>query len=77
MKGERTAANRVLYSGVIRNLTKHDGHVFTVSDRQQMAIVRATQDNLRNGEVKTDPRQAESAQRDDLNVRSKRDFPRP
>ncbi|MBQ0956889.1 TraI/MobA(P) family conjugative relaxase [Serratia symbiotica] len=77
VKGERTVANRVLYSGVIRNLTKHDGHVFTVSDRQQMAIVRATQDNLRNGEVKTDPRQAESAQRDDLNVRSKRDFPRP
>lgn len=78
VRGEMTAVNRVLYSGVVRNLTKHDGRHFNVSDRQQMANVRATEESLRNREVRAELRQAEPQHRDDANMRPvKTDLPRP
>lgn len=67
--GEQTAVNRVLYSGVIRNLNKHDGHIFAVSDRQQMASVRATEDNLRQRDVQTELSQAGPQYREEDKVR--------
>lgn len=78
LTGEQTAVNRVLYSGVVRNLNKHDGHNFTVSDRQQMANVRATEDNLRQRDVQPEVRYSELQSRDDKDMRpDKRYLPRP
>ena len=78
LAGEQTAVNRVLYSGVVRNLYKHDDHSFKVSDQEQMASVRATEDNLRQREVKTELRYAEPQYIDDENLRPvNRDLPRP
>lgn len=78
LSGEQTAVNRVLYSGVVRNLSKHDGHSFTVSDRQQMANVRATEDNLRQHDVQNELRQAGPQYKEEDNVRPiNRNLPRP
>lgn len=77
LTGEQKAINRVLYSGVVRNITKHDGHVFKVSDPKQMASVQATEESLRNRDVKPELKQAEPQNRDDENVRPvNRDLPR-
>jgi hypothetical protein len=76
--GEQTAVNRVLYSGAVRNITKHDGQPFTVSDRQQMINVRATEDSLRQREVPAGLHYAEPQARDDDSVRPVRPvLPRP
>lgn len=76
--GEQKAVNRVLYSGVVRNITKDNGHVFTVSDPRQMASVYATEDSLRNRNVQPVLRQAEPRYMDDEDMRPVfRDLPRP
>ena len=76
--GEQTAVNRVLYSGVVRNLNKSDGHSFKVSDRQQMANVRATEESLRQRDVQTELQQVEPRVRDDENLRPVNTYlPRP
>lgn len=76
--GEQTAVNRVLYSGVVRNLTKNDGHSFSVSDPEQMANVRRTEEHLRDREVQTQMRQAEPQNKEGDNVRPvHRNLPRP
>lgn len=67
--GEQTAVNRVLYSGVVRNLNKNDGHSFEVSDRQQMANVRATEESLRQRDVQTELRYVEPQIKDEENLR--------
>lgn len=78
LTGEQTAVNRVLYSGVIRNLTKNDGHSFSVSDRQQMASVHATEESLRPREVQTELRHAEPQSRNDEDSRPDNKYlPRP
>lgn len=78
VSGEHTAVNRVLYSGVIRNLNKSDGHSFNVSDKQQMARVRATEDDLRKREIMTELQEIEPQHRDENSIRSvKTDIPRP
>lgn len=76
--GEPTAVNRVLYSGAVRNITKDDGKLFAVSDRQQMMNVRATEDSLRQREVPDGLRYAEPQTRDDDSARPVRPvLPRP
>jgi hypothetical protein len=76
--GEQTAVNRVLYSGVVRNLNKNDGRSFSVSDPLQMANVRATEEHLRDREVQTELRQTEPQYREDDNMRPlNKDLPRP
>ncbi|SFF37584.1 Relaxase/Mobilisation nuclease domain-containing protein [Kosakonia radicincitans] len=77
LTGEQKAVNRVLYSGVVRNITKHDGHVFKVSDPKLMASVHATEESLRNSDVQPELKQAEPKSRDDETVRPvNRDLPR-
>ncbi|MBD8165365.1 TraI/MobA(P) family conjugative relaxase [Erwinia persicina] len=78
LSGEPTAVNRVLYSGVVRNLNKQDGNIFKVSDSQQMASVRATEDSLRYRDVNTELQQAEPQDRNDVEGRPvNRSIPRP
>ena len=78
LTGEPTAINRVLYSGVVRNITKRDEHTFKVSDPKLMASVRATEESLRNRDVQRELKQAEPQNRDDENMRPvNRDLPRP
>lgn len=78
LSGEPKAVNRVLYSGVIRNVNNRDDHVFKVSDPKLMASVHATEDSLRNQNVQPELKQAEPQFKDDENVRiSKRDLQRP
>ncbi|WP_048782430.1 TraI/MobA(P) family conjugative relaxase [Pantoea vagans] len=78
LTGEPTAINRVLYSGVVRNITKRDEHTFKVSDPKLMASVRATEESLRNRDVQPELKQAEPQNRDDENLRPvNRDLPRP
>lgn len=78
LTGEQKAVNRVLYSGVVRNITKRDGREFKVSDPKLMAIVNATEDSLRNQNVQPELKQAEPQFKYDENVRiSKRDLQRP
>ena len=78
LTGEQKAVNRVLYSGVVRNITKDNGRVFKVSDPELMASVYATEDSLRNRDVQPELRQAEPQHRDDENVRPDiKDLPRP
>ncbi|WP_168403391.1 TraI/MobA(P) family conjugative relaxase [Erwinia amylovora] len=69
LSGEQKAVNRVLYSGVVRNITKRDGRAFKVSDPKLMASVHATEESLRNRDVKTELKQAEPRYRDDEIVR--------
>lgn len=78
LSGEQKAVNRILYSGVVRNITKRDGRIFKVSDPKLMASVHATEESLRNRDVQPELRQAEPEQRDGENVRPvNRDLPRP
>lgn len=78
LTGEQKAVNRVLYSGVVRNITKRDGREFKVSDPKLMASVNATEDSLRNQNVQPELKQAEPQFKYDENVRiSKRDLQRP
>lgn len=78
IKGEETAVNRVLYSGVVRNLSKDDGHRFEVSDSEQMASVRATEESLRNNELKTELRYTQADPSDEEDIRPmNRNLPRP
>ncbi|ORM71474.1 mobilization protein [Pantoea wallisii] len=78
LSGDQKAVNRVLYSGVVRNITKEDGRTFKVSDPEQMASIYATENSLRNRDVQPELKQAEPQQRDDENVRPVfRDLPRP
>lgn len=77
MSGELTAINRVLYSGAVRNITKQDGHRFIVSDRQQMASVRATEEHLSQRDVQPEVRQVEPQSKVDETARPLyRNFPR-
>lgn len=69
MSGETTAVNRVLYSGAVRNITKQDGHRFSVSDRQQMASVHATEEHLSQRDAQPEVRQLEPQSIVDDNVR--------
>ncbi len=78
LRGEQKAVNRVLYSGVVRNITKDNGREFKVSDPGLMASVHATEESLRNREVEQELKQAGPQHRDDENVRPViRDLPRP
>lgn len=78
LTGEDKAVNRVLYSGVIRNITKRDGHEFKVSDPKLMANVRATEESLRGQNVQSELKQAEPQNRDEQDLRPvNRDLPRP
>ncbi|EKS1073428.1 relaxase/mobilization nuclease domain-containing protein [Cronobacter sakazakii] len=78
LSGEQTAINRVLYSGVVRNLTKNDEHDFKVTDAKQMADVRATEASLRNRHEQTVSREAEPQQTNDYGVSPvNKDLPRP
>ena len=78
LTGEQKAINRVLYSGVVRNITKNDGHEFKVSDQKLMASVLATEESLRNQNVQPQLKQAEPQYRDDEIVRpDNKDLPRP
>lgn len=78
LSGEQKAVNRVLYSGVVRNITKDNGRVFKVSDPRQMASVHATEESLRNRDVQPELSQAEPQYRDDETARPvTRDLPRP
>lgn len=78
LSGEQKAVNRVLYSGVVRNITKDNGRVFKVSDPKLMASVHATEESLRNRDVHQELKQAEPQHRDDENLRPViRDLPRP
>lgn len=78
LTGEQKAVNRVLYSGVVRNITKRDGHVFKVSDPKLMASVRATEESMRDQNVQPELKQAEPQNRDEQDLRPvNRDLPRP
>jgi len=78
LSGEQKAVNRVLYSGVVRNITKDNGRVFKVSDPKLMASVHATEESLRNRDVQPELKQAEPDYKDDENARPvNRDIPRP
>lgn len=78
LTGDPKAVNRVLYSGVVRNISKRDGHVFKVSDPKLMASVHATEESLRNSDVQPELKQAEPQNKDDEIVRPlNRDIPRP
>ncbi|MDI9265940.1 relaxase/mobilization nuclease domain-containing protein [Serratia sp. PF2-63] len=78
LSGEQKAVNRVLYSGVVRNINKDNGRVFKVSDPKLMASVHATEESLRNRDVQPELKQAEPHHRYDENVRPVyRDLPRP
>ncbi|NWC64009.1 TraI/MobA(P) family conjugative relaxase [Cedecea sp. P7760] len=78
LTGDQKAVNRVLYSGVVRNMTKHDGHVFKVSDPKLMASVHATEESLRNQNVQQELKLAEPQFRDEEDLRSvNREIPRP
>ncbi|WP_210454663.1 TraI/MobA(P) family conjugative relaxase [Pantoea ananatis] len=78
LSGESKAVNRVLYSGVIRNVNNLDDRVFKVSDPKLMARVLATEESIRNRSVQPEMRQAEPEFRDDENMRPViRGLPRP
>ncbi|MBY4841294.1 TraI/MobA(P) family conjugative relaxase [Pantoea sp. DY-5] len=78
LSGEAKAVNRVLYSGVIRNVNNRDDRVFKVSDPELMARVLATEESIRNRSVQPEMKQAEPEFRDDENMRPViRDLPRP
>lgn len=78
MSGEPTAVNRVLYSGAVRNICKHDGHRFSVSDQQQMASVRATEEHLLQRDVQPEVRQMDPQSGVDENDRPLyRNLPKP
>lgn len=78
LSGEQTAVNRVLYSGVVRNITKDNGRVFKVSDPKLMASVNATEESLRNRDVQPELKQAEPQSNNEEFVRPvTRDLPRP
>lgn len=59
LTGEQTAVNRVLYSGVLRNLNKRDGKDFSVSDPVQMASVRSTELSLSQSGVQSEQKHTE------------------
>lgn len=78
LTGDQKAVNRVLYSGVVRNITKHDGHVFKVSDPKLMASVLATEESLRGQNIQPELKSAEPQFRDEEDLRQvNRDLPRP
>ena len=68
MTGEAKAINRVLYSGVIRNIYKNDGRRFEVGDPEHMVKVRATEESLRRRDEPNEQRRAEPDARNDENV---------
>lgn len=78
LKGDQKAVNRILYSGVVRNMTKHDGHEFKVSDPQLMDSVHATEESLRKRDVQPALKHAEPQCAEEENLRpANRDLPRP
>jgi hypothetical protein len=78
LSGDPKAVNRVLHSGVIRNVNNRDDRIFKVSDSIQMARVHATEENIRNRGVAPEIKQAEPQFRDDENVYPvNKDLPRP
>jgi len=74
--GEGTAVNRVLYSGVVRNLNNDDGRQFGISDPLQQANVRTTESHYRQNNIEPEQHRAEY-QQDDENIRIFKDLPRP
>lgn len=78
LTGEQRAVNRVLYSGVIRNLTKRDGKTFSVSDPEQMASVRSTEMSLSQSGMQPEQKQAQVQFSSDDELRPvNKDLPRP
>lgn len=77
VRGEPTAVNRVLYSGVVRNLNSNDERRFEVSDRQQQANVHATEVHYRNQNIATEWHSVEQQQRDDERIQPSTNLPRP
>ncbi|KJV44436.1 mobilization protein [Pantoea sp. BL1] len=78
LSGEQKAVNRVLYSGVVRNINKNNGRVFKVSDPKLMASVNATEESLRNRGLQPDSHRNEAQYRDEETARPvNKDLPRP
>ncbi|AVF38189.1 TraI/MobA(P) family conjugative relaxase [Rahnella sikkimica] len=77
VQGEPTAVNRVLYSGVVRNLNNDDGRHFKVSDSKQQASVIATEIHYRQSDVITEQHRIERQPRDDENNQPSIALPRP
>ena len=78
LSGEPKAVNRVLYSGVVRNINNRDDRVFKVSDPKLMASVRATEQSLRNRDLQPEAKQTEAQYRDEETARPViKDLPRP
>lgn len=75
--GEATAVNRVLYSGVIRNLNNDDGHYFKVSDSKQQASVVATENHYRQSSEVPERQRDQQLLRDDEIIQLSKDIPRP
>lgn len=78
LSGEQKAVNRVLYSGVLRNLNKRDGKIFKVSDPEQMVSVRSTEMSLSQSGVQPEQKQAQVQFSSDDELRPVNiDLPRP
>lgn len=78
LSGEQKAVNRVLYSGVLRNLNKRDGKIFKVSDPEQMASVRSTEMSLSQSGVQSEQKQIQVQFSNDDELRPvNKDLPRP
>ncbi|MEN4664563.1 TraI/MobA(P) family conjugative relaxase [Pantoea agglomerans] len=78
LSGEQKAVNRVLYSGVLRNLNKRDGKIFKVSDPEQMASVRSTEMSLSQSGAQPEQKQAQIQFSSDDELRPVNiDLPRP
>lgn len=78
LSGEPNAVNRVLYSGVLRNIDNRDDRIFKVSDPELMARVRATEQSLRNRGSQQEVKQTEVQSRDEHTAHPvNRDLPRP
>jgi len=78
LTGDQKAVNRVLYSGVLRNLNKRDGNTFSVSDPEQMASVRSTEMSLSQSGVQPEQNQTQIQFSNDDELRPvNKDLPRP
>lgn len=78
LSGEQKAVNRVLYSGVVRNLNKRDGKMFKVSDPEQMASVSSTEMSLSQSGLHSEQKQDQVQFSSDDELRPVNiDLPRP
>ncbi|MBU9819689.1 relaxase/mobilization nuclease domain-containing protein [Rahnella sp. BCC 1045] len=74
VRGEPTAVNRILYSGVVRNLNSDDGHRFKVTDSQQQASVIATENHYRQNNA---PAQRDRVEEQRYDNQRQEDAPKP